>query len=62
MRLGGDPCEIDLGSILARTPPLVKCNSGSKCRVFFRMATGPCWAGFAGTHYYIYLGWGESVS
>jgi hypothetical protein len=23
---------------------------------FFGMATGPCQAGFAGTHYYIYLG------
>jgi hypothetical protein len=26
---------------------------------FFGMATGPCQAGFAGTHYYIYLGGGE---
>ena len=39
-------------------PPLIKCNSGSKCRGFFCMATGPCQAGFAGTHYYIYLGGG----
>ena len=30
--------------------PLIKCNSGSKCRVFFCMTTGPCEADFAGTH------------
>ena len=48
--------------LLSESPPLIKCNSGSKCRGFFCMATGPCQAGFAGTHYYIYLGGGEYCS
>jgi len=43
------------------SPPLNKCNSGSNCRGFFCMVTGPCQAGFAETHYYIYLGGGEST-
>jgi hypothetical protein len=40
-------------------PPLIECNSGSKCRGFFWYGnwTVPGW--FWGTHYYIYLGGGR---